>query len=116
MADALTIQGLIVQCRLGALEWEQTSPQEVRIDLELAIDAAKAAQRDDVNDALDYARLAAVVKTLVEGHSYRLMESMAEEIAALILREFPTPEVEVKVTKRALPGIESATVEITRGR
>ena len=116
MADTLTIRGLAVMCRLGVLEGEQASPQEVRIDLELAIDAAKAAQRDDVNDAMDYARLVAVVKAMVEGHAYRLMETMAEDIATLILREFSTPEVEVKVTKRALPGIESATVEITRNR
>ena len=116
MADTLTICGLTAQCRLGVLESEQATPQEVQVDLELAIDAAKAAQRDEVNDAVDYARLVAVVKALVEGHAYRLMETMAEDIAALILREFPTPEVEVKVTKRALPGIESATVEITRGK
>src|SRR3989338_10448768 len=116
MADTLTIRGLAVMCRLGVLESEQANPQEIRVDLELVIDASKAAQRDDVNDAVDYARLVTIVKTLVEGHAYRLMETMAEDIATLILREFSTPEVEVKVTKRALPGIESATVEITRNR
>lgn len=116
MADTLTIRGLAVMCRLGVLESEQANPQEIRVDLELVIDASKAAQRDDVNDAVDYARLVTVVETLVEGHAYRLMETMAEDIAALILREFPTPEVEVKVTKRALQGIDSATVEITRKR
>lgn len=115
MADTLAIHGLTAQCRLGVTDEEQANPQEVRINLELAIDAAKAAQRDNVNDAVDYVRLVAVVKALVEGRAYRLMETMAEEIAALILREFPTPEVEVNVTKRALPGIDSATVEITRG-
>jgi dihydroneopterin aldolase len=116
MADTLTIHGLTARCRLGVTEAEQASPQEIWIDLELAIDAKRAALRDDVNDAVDYARLVAEVKALVEGHAYRLMETMAEDIAAMILREFPTPEAEVKVTKRALAGIESATVEITRGR
>jgi len=114
--DKLVIRGLITKCRLGVFEWEQATPQEVRIDLELAIDARRAAARDDVSDAVDYVRLVAEVKALVERHSYRLMETMAEDIAALILREFPTPAVQVKVTKRALPGIESASVEITRGR
>ena len=116
MADTLTIHGLTARCRLGVTDEEQANPQEIRIDLELAIDAAKTAQRDDVNEAVDYARLVTVVKELVEGHAYRLMETMAEDIAALIIQEFPTPEVEVKVTKRALPGIESAMVEITRNR
>ena len=116
MADTLAIRGLTAQCRLGVLEGEQANPQEVRIDLELAIDAKRAAARDDVNDAVDYARLVTAVKQLVEGNAYRLMETMAEDIAALILREFPTPEVEVTVAKRALPGIDSAAVEITRGK
>jgi FolB domain-containing protein len=116
MADTLTIHGLMAMCRLGVTDEEQANPQEVRIDVELAIDARRAAARDDVNDAVDYAQLVAAVKALVEGHPYRLMETMAEDIAALILREFSTPEVEVKVAKRALPGIESASVEVTRGR
>ena len=115
-SDYLAIHGLIVQCRLGVLEVEQANPQEVRIDLELAIDAKRAAARDDVNDAVDYARLVTAVKQLVEGNAYRLMETMAEDIASLILQEFPTPEVEVKVAKQALPGIDSAAVEITRKR
>ena len=115
MADKLVIRKLAATCRLGVFEWEQTSPQDVWIDLTLEIDAASAARHDDVKDAVDYGRLVTAVKQLVEGKSFRLMETMAEEIAALVLKEFPTPAVEVKITKRALPGIESAAVEITRG-
>ena len=114
MADKLVIRKLAARCRLGVFEGEQANPQDVWIDLELAIDAAKAARRDDVKDAVDYARLATAVKQFVEHTPYRLMETMAEGIAQLVLREFPTPGVAVKVTKRALPGIESATVEIIR--
>ena len=114
MADKLVVRKLAAKCRLGVFEWEQASAQDALIDLELQIDAAKAARHDDVKDAVDYSRLVTSVKQLVERTSFRLMETMAEEIAALILREFRTPEVTVKVTKRALPGIESATVEITR--
>ena len=114
MVDALTIHGLTAMCRLGVLDAEQANPQEIRIDVALAIDAKRAASRDDVDDAVDYARLVTAVKQFVERTPYRLMETMAEEIAALILKEFRTPEVTVKVTKRALPEIESAAVELTR--
>ena len=91
MADKLLICKLAARCRLGVFEWEQANPQDVWIDLELAIRAAKAARRDDVKEAVDYARLVTAVKQLVEQTPYRLMETMAEEIAALILKEFGTP-------------------------
>ena len=116
MADKLSIHGLAVECQVGVLEEERAKAQTIWMDLELAIDAAKAAARDDVREAIDYAALVASVKQLVEGKSYRLMETLAEDIAALILRQFPTPEVEVRVKKRALPGIDFAAVEIKRGK
>ena len=116
MADKLGIHGLAVECTLGVLDEERARAQTIWIDLTLEIDAAKAAARDDVESSVDYAALVASVKQHVEGTAYRLMETLAEDIAALILREFATPEVHVTVTKRALPGIESAAVAITRRR
>jgi dihydroneopterin aldolase len=114
MADKLSIRGLAVACRLGVLDEERAKAQTIWIDLELEIDASKAAERDDVESSVDYAALMASVKQHVESTSYRLMETLAEDIAALVLTRFPTPGVEVKVRKRALPGIDYAAVEITR--
>ena len=114
MPDRLIIRGLEAACRIGTTEQEQTTPQAIWIDIELAIDAAKAARRDDVIDAVDYASLTNTVKALAEATTYRLLETLAEEIAALILKQFLVPQVMVRITKRALPGIESAAVEIVR--
>ena len=112
--DRLTIHDLAVEARLGAFDWERKAAQTVWIDLELAIDAARAAARDDVRDAIDYAQLAASVKRLVERRPYALLETVAEAIAGLILKEFGVSEVRVRVKKRALPGIDYAAVEVER--
>ena len=114
MTDTLSIQDLSADCRIGVFDWEQAQPQTIWIDLALAIDAAKAAERDDVVATVDYGRLVTSVRSLVQGKPYRLLETMAEEIATLILREFPTAQVRVRVKKRALPGVEHAEVEIVR--
>ena len=114
MEDLLRISGLVAECRVGVLEAERATPQTIWIDLELAIDAAKAAKRDDVADAVDYAAIVQRVKALVEGKPYRLLETLAEDVAGCVLQYFATPMVLVRATKRALPGIEGATVEITR--
>ena len=115
MSDKLIIHGLTAQCRIGLTEEERASAQTVWVDLELSIDAAKAAERDDVRDAVDYAELVSAVRRCAEGRPVALLETLAEELAGLVLHEFQTPQVLVRVTKRALPGIEAATVEIQRG-
>ena len=114
MADTLLIEGIAVECRLGVYEWEQAAPQTVWVDLELAIDAARAATQDDVRAAVDYSALVAAVTQRAQDRSYRLLETMAEDVAALSLQRFKTTQVLVRVTKKALPGIGSAAVEIVR--
>ena len=114
IADTLIIQDLAVDCRLGVHEWEQAAPQAIWIDLELAIDASRAAAHDDVREAVDYARLIAAVKARAQAQGYRLLETMAEGIAAEILQQFGVSQVRVRVKKRALPGIGYAAVEVVR--
>ena len=116
MSDRLIIHDLAVECRLGVYEWEQQTPQTVWIDLELAIDAAQAAKRDDVKDAVDYGRLVTSVKQLAQQRPYQLLETVAEATAQLIVEEFQVPRVRVRVKKRALPGVDYAAVEVERLR
>jgi len=116
MADRLVISDLAVQCRLGVDDWEQEKPQAIWIDLELAIDAARAARRDDVREAVDYARLVASVKQLAQSRPFRLVETLAESIASLVLDECGVARVRVRVKKRALPEIGYAAIEIERTR
>lgn len=114
MADRLLIHDLVAECRIGVHDWEQATPQQVWIDLELGIDAAQAASHDDVADTIDYGRLVTAVKQHVQRKPFRLLETLAEELASLLLTEFATPEVTVRVKKRALPGIDYAAVELSR--
>lgn len=116
MADKLIIHELTAQCRIGVTEAERANPQTLWLDLELEIDAAKAAMRDDVTAAVDYAELVVEVARFVESRPFHLLETVAEEIASLILKQFDTPEVVVRVKKRALPGIDYAAVEVVRGK
>lgn len=116
MPDLLTIHDLAVDCRIGVTDAERATPQPIRIDLELQIDAAKAAATDQVTDALNYAALVSEVKALAESRPFSLLETLSEAIASLILSRFGTPSVRVRVKKRALPGVDFAAVEMTRRR
>ena len=114
MPDQLIIHDLAVECRLGVFEWEQERPQTIWVDLELAIDAARAAVQDDVRQTIDYAQLVTSVKLLAQQKPYRLLETLAEAIASRILMQCDAPRVKVHVKKRALPGIDYAAVEVER--
>ena len=114
MSDRLILQDIEASCRLGVYEWEQTTPQPVWIDLELAIDAVRAAASDQVGEAVDYAALVAAVRELAQRQRYRLLETLAEAISSLMLTRFKTRWVRVRVKKRALEGMGYAAVEIER--
>ena len=114
MPDTLTLHEITVECHIGVEEWERAIPQPVWVDLELVIDAAKAARRDDVRQAIDYGRVVATVIETARGESYQLIETLAEAIASRILSECSIPRLRVRVRKKALPGLGYAAVEIER--
>jgi dihydroneopterin aldolase len=114
-ADRLIIRQLTVQARIGVTEAERATPQTLWIDLELAIDAAAAAAHDDMRDTIDYAQLVAAVTHTATHTTYNLLETVAEAVAATVRQQGAHGQVVVRVTKRALPGIDSAAVEVVRG-
>lgn len=114
MNDKLCINGLVVLCRIGVTEAERAAPQRIGIDLELAIDAEGAAAHDDVRGGIDYAAVVETVSRCAQARPFNLLETLAEDVASGVLKRFSTPRVVIRVTKRALPSIESASVEITR--
>lgn len=114
MADRLVIHDLLADCRIGVFDWEREQAQQLWVDLELAIDATAAAERDDVTATVDYGRLVTVVRQYAQDKTFRLLETLAEELASLILEQFETAAVTVRVKKRALPGVDYAAVELTR--
>ena len=114
VGDKLIIKDLVAECRVGVSDSERATPQPIWVDVELAIDAAAAAAQDDVRAAVDYARLVSVVRQQMQSKPYRLLETLTEDLAGVILKTFATPEVRILAKKRALPGLEFAGVEIIR--
>ena len=50
--DVIFLRGLEVECIIGFIEWERRVKQTVVIDLELPVDCARAAVRDEVADTV----------------------------------------------------------------
>jgi dihydroneopterin aldolase len=114
--DVIFIRGLEARAILGVNDWERVEAQEVVLDLELACDAAVAAEEDDLERAVNYRTVAKAVLAHVEASSYFLIETLAERVAELVLRDFDVPWTRVRVTKPgAVRFSREVGVEIERG-
>lgn len=115
--DSVFITGLKVSAVIGVHEWEKKIQQTLIFDLELAQDNQRAARRDHIDDALDYAAISQVVTDYVQSQPRQLIESLAEEVAALILDKFDTAWVKLSLRKpNAVPAAQTVGVRIERQR
>jgi dihydroneopterin aldolase len=114
--DTIFVTDLRVETIVGIWEWERQVPQTVRIDLEMAADIQRAAASDSIEATLDYRAVAKRTAEFVAESRYKLIESMAEGIADVIVGEFDVPWVKVSVHKPwAVRGSKDVGIVIERG-
>jgi dihydroneopterin aldolase len=113
--DIVYIRDLKIPCIIGVWEWERRIKQTVIIDLEMATDVRPAAKSDHLDDALDYKAVAKRVTEYVGSSEFKLVETLAENVANTVLGEFKVPWVRVRINKRgALRGATDVGVLIER--
>ncbi|MBI5659304.1 MAG: dihydroneopterin aldolase [Nitrosomonadales bacterium] len=115
--DIIFLRELKVDTLIGVYEWEKRAPQTLQIDLEIALPHSRACETDNINDALDYANVAQHIQAVLsEGH-FSLLETLAERIAQILLKDFNVPWVKVSVAKlQALRNCKAVGVSIERER
>ena len=117
MNDVIFLHGLEVRCRIGIYDWEKRIKQKVLIDLEYPTDASRAARRDSVEDTLNYKDLAKFVIRFVSQSRFQLVETLAERLAAALLKEFLLSEIKVRISKPgAIRGAKNVGIEVLRRR
>lgn len=115
--DRIFLRELAVECVIGFIEWERRVKQTVLIDLEMPVDCRGAARVDEVEATLDYKKVAKRVIAFVEASEFKLVETLAQRIALLILGEFGVEWVCVSVNKPgAIRGSRDVGVTIERTR
>jgi dihydroneopterin aldolase len=115
--DIIFLRGLTVECIIGFIDWERRVKQTVVIDLELPVDCANASLRDEVEDTLDYKKVAKRVIAFVEASEFKLVETLAHRLALLILEEFGVAWIRLSINKPgAIRGSKDVGVSIERTR
>jgi len=113
--DTIFLTDMKIETIVGIWEWERKIRQTVSIDLEMGADIRRAAASDDIEDTLNYKKVAKRVQQFVGESAFQLVETMAEKVAEIILAEFDVPWVRVRVNKPgAIRGARDVGVVIRR--
>ena len=119
MSDRIVLRNMQFSGRHGYYDHELETPQPFEVDVELVLNLQPAGVDDDLEKSIDYGRVYAITRQIVESTSFRLLEAIAEAIGHEILTEFEVTEVGVRVRKPAVQlggPLDHAAVEIWRRR
>lgn len=110
----LFIKNLRVTCIIGVNPYEREHEQEIRMQLFLWTDIAKASRSDNLEDTLDYSAIYKEVVQRVEHSKFFLIERLAYEVATICLQHPLTRKAKVVLEKiGALEKAESSGIELT---
>lgn len=115
--DTIFLHDMRIETIVGIWDWERKIRQTVAIDLEMGADIRKAAATDNIDDTLNYKKVAKRIQEFVGDSEFQLVETMAESIAGIVLDEFDVPWVRVRVNKPgAIRGARDVGILIHRTR
>jgi len=115
--DIVYIKELEVETVIGIFDWERKIKQVVSLDLEMQCDVRAAAKTDHIDQAVDYKTIAKRLIAFIEASEFQLIETMAEQIAEIILSEFKVPWLRLRLSKPgAVRGSKDVGVIIERSR
>jgi dihydroneopterin aldolase len=114
----IRVEGLSVFGHHGARPYEKEAGQRLEVDLELLPLSDASETSDRLTDTIDYDELYQLVREVVEGKSFHLLETLARTTADTILERFAIRRATVRIAKQNLGWTTGgrALIEVTRER
>lgn len=103
----------------GNLKTEQLQGQRFFVDLEIQVDASKAGRTDCLEDSINYVDIYEVVKQVMTGTPYHLLERLGAVIADRVCETFGVDSIRVAIRKPSVPIaglLDYVEVVTTRGK
>lgn len=116
MNSFIVISELEVYYRVGVPDEERANPQRLLLNLEIAYDFQQAADTDDLKHTIDYYSVCKRLLSFGENREWKLIETLAADIAEMVLSEFGVGRVEVEVRKFIIPQTRFVAVRLMRTR
>ena len=117
MRDSILIRDLRAEALIGIHKRERHVMQTLSIDLDIGLPGTAVFASDKVADTIDYEQVALRIRALAASGHFRLVETFADRVAALLLEDFGAPWVKVSASKLGiLPNVRLVGVTIERQR
>jgi dihydroneopterin aldolase len=111
----LFVHDLVLACRIGVHPHERDRPQKVRLNLDLGVVETGPLLRDELAEVVDYEALVERVRDALGERHVNLVETLAEQVAALCLEDPRVRSARVRVEKLdAIADAAAVGVEIER--
>ncbi len=116
MKDKVFIKNLVVACRIGVTQEERERKQNVIFDIEVFCDLETAGATEDLSKSIDYAEIQDKVTTAASSGEFKLLESLAQTIASIVLKNPLASQVAVTVKKEKYAQKPAMGIDIIRDR
>jgi 7,8-dihydroneopterin aldolase/epimerase/oxygenase len=115
--DRIFLRGLTAECVIGFIDWERRVKQTVVVDLELPVDCRQVSLTDNVRDTVDYKKVSKRVLAFIEASEFKLVETLAQRLALLLLEEFALEWLRLSINKPgAIRNSRDVGVTVERSR
>lgn len=112
--DKILIQNLQVNAYIGIYDFEQENLQPLIFNLKLTSKTNFALVKNNLALSVDYAQVCDLIKNFVDSKKHLLLETLAEEVAQILLKEFSISKLKLNILKPKALQNALAGVEITR--
>jgi dihydroneopterin aldolase/2-amino-4-hydroxy-6-hydroxymethyldihydropteridine diphosphokinase len=117
--DKITIKNLEIFANHGVFPEENVLGQKFVVSAVLHTETRKAGLTDRLADSVNYGEVSHFIKKFVEGHTFCLLESVAERLVQELLLAFPlVQQVDLEIQKPWAPvglPLDTVSVSISRG-
>ena len=113
-ADEIHIEQIEVFSVIGVLEHERKGLQRLTVTISFWPYKQTRDMADDVEQAVNYSAVAEETKRFAREQTVNLIETLADQLAAHLLKTFPIQKVTVEVRKFALQDAKYVSATVTR--
>jgi dihydroneopterin aldolase len=114
--DEIVIKDLVVFYHVGVPDEERGNAQRLSLTVVMQHDIGPAAATDAIDRTIDYHALAQRLLRFGNGRAWKLIETLAVELAEMILRDFKPQRVSLEVKKFVVREARFVSVRITRSQ
>lgn len=112
--DYIHIEQIELSARIGVTEIERDQPQRLTVSVTMWPGKQLADLSDDVRNTINYSEVCQEIKTFVRDRADKLIETLADALAAQLLQRFAVRKIEIEVRKFVVPDTKFVAVTVTR--